>query len=52
VSNISFFVKLKANIEDKLAWKMNKLKPGLFTTIQKPLRKLGQYFKRVYHALF
>lgn len=37
VSNVSFFVKLKANIEDKLAWKMNNLKPGFFTTLRKPL---------------
>lgn len=52
VSNVSFFVKLKANIEDKLAWKMNKLKPGLFTTLLKPLRKIGQYFKRAYQMFF
>ena len=32
VSNVSFFVKLKANLEDKLAWKLNGLKPN-FTTI-------------------
>jgi glycosyltransferase involved in cell wall biosynthesis len=50
VSNVSFFVKLKANIEDKLAWKINNLKPGIFTTIRKPLRKLGQYFKKVYNT--
>ena len=47
VSNTSFFVKLKANIEDNIAWKLNKLKPGIFTRIRKPLRKIGQYFKRV-----
>lgn len=46
ISNTSFFVKLKANIEDKLAWKMNDLKPGFFTTIRKPLKKLKQYLKR------
>ena len=44
ISNTSFFVKLKANIEDKLAWRMNDLKPGFFTTIRKPLKKLRQYF--------
>lgn len=47
VSNTSFFVKLKANIEDNIAWKLNKLKPGFFTRLRKPLRKIGQYFKRV-----
>lgn len=52
VSNVSFFVKLKANIEDKLAWKLNNLKPGFFTTIRKPLRKIGQYFKKAYHTFF
>jgi glycosyltransferase involved in cell wall biosynthesis len=52
VSNVSFFVKLKANLEDKMAWKMNGLKPGIATLVLKPLRKIGQYFKRVYTALF
>jgi glycosyltransferase involved in cell wall biosynthesis len=46
VSNVSFFVKLKANLEDKMAWKLNGLKPRLTTTLLKPLRKIGQYFKR------
>lgn len=52
VSNVSFFVKLKANLEDKMAWKMNGLKPGVATLVLKPLRKIGQYFKRAYTALF
>jgi glycosyltransferase len=52
VSNISIFVKLKANIEDKLAWRLNGLKPGLTTTLMKPLRKISQYFKRAYTAMF
>ena len=46
ISNVSFFVKLKANMEDKMAWKLNGLKPGLMTTIMKPLRKIRQYFQR------
>lgn len=50
VSNVSFFVKLKANIEDKMAWKLNGMKPKFSTLIMKPLRKLGQYFKRAYSA--
>jgi glycosyltransferase involved in cell wall biosynthesis len=52
VSNVSFFVKLKANLEDKSAWKLNGLKPKFSTMFMKPLRKLGQYFKRAYTALF
>jgi len=46
ISNTSFFVKLKANMEDKMAWKINDLKPGLFTTFRKPLNKLKQYFAK------
>lgn len=45
VSNTSFFVKLKANLEDKRAWKMNGVKPGFFTIFMKPLNKVGQYFR-------
>jgi len=52
VSNVSFFVKLKANIVDKMAWKLNGMKPGILTMLLKPLRKIGQYFKRAYHAMF
>jgi glycosyltransferase involved in cell wall biosynthesis len=52
VSTVSFFVKLKANIEDKMAWKLNGMKPGVLTMLMKPLRKIGQYFKRAYHAMF
>lgn len=52
VSNVSFFVKLKANIEDKMAWKLNGIKPKMTTMLMKPLRKLGQYFKRAYHLFF
>ena len=46
LSNHSFFVKLKANIEDKMAWRINDLKPGMFTTFRKPLKKLLQYFDK------
>ena len=45
ISNTSFFVKLKANLEDKRAWKLNGVKPRYFTTLLKPLRKIGQYFR-------
>jgi glycosyltransferase involved in cell wall biosynthesis len=46
VSNTSFFVKLKANVEDKLAWKLNGIKPGVFTRFMKPLQKIKQYLKK------
>jgi glycosyltransferase involved in cell wall biosynthesis len=46
VSNTSFFVKLKANMEDKLAWKLNGIKPGVFTRFMKPLNKIRQYLKK------
>jgi glycosyltransferase involved in cell wall biosynthesis len=46
ISNTSLFVKIKANIEDKLAWKLNGLKPGFLTTIRKPLKKLTQYLSK------
>ncbi len=44
-SNVSLKNRLKANIEDRKAWKMNGLKPSYFTLIRKPLSKLGQFFK-------
>lgn len=52
VSNVSIFVKLKANLEDKLAWKLNGIKPGFATTLMKPLKKIKQYFKRAYATIF
>lgn len=45
-SNVSFKNRLKANREDRLAWRLNDLKPGLFTTLRKPLSKIGQFLKR------
>lgn len=44
-SNISILNRIKANREDKKAWLINDLKPGLFTLIRKPLSKLGQFLK-------
>ena len=44
-SNVSFKNRFKANREDKKAWEINGLKPGLFTLIRKPLSKIKQYFK-------
>ncbi len=43
-STASFKNRWKANQEDRLAWKMNHLKPHLFTLILKPLRKINQFF--------
>lgn len=45
-SNASLKNRLKANREDRRAWKMNGLRPGLFTFIRKPLSKLTQFLKR------
>lgn len=45
-SNLSLKNRIKANREDRLAWKVNDLKPGFFTTIRKPLSKLTQFLKR------
>ncbi len=45
-SNSSIKNRLKANKEDRLAWKINGLKPGAFTFIRKPLSKIGQFFKK------
>jgi glycosyltransferase involved in cell wall biosynthesis len=43
-SNVSFKNRWKANREDRLAWKMNGLQPGVFTLLRKPLSKVKQYF--------
>lgn len=45
-SNVTFKNRWKANREDRLAWKMNGLQPGLFTLIRKPLSKLFQFIQR------
>lgn len=45
-SNASVKNRIRANKEDRLAWKMNNLKPGVFTFIRKPLSKLTQFLKR------
>jgi len=44
-SNVSIKNRILANREDKKAWLINGLKPGVFTIIRKPLSKLNQYFK-------
>lgn len=44
ISNSTLNNRLRANREDRLAWKLNDLKPYFFTLWLKPLRKIGQYF--------
>ncbi|OFY84489.1 MAG: glycosyl transferase [Bacteroidetes bacterium RIFCSPLOWO2_12_FULL_35_15] len=43
-SNVSLLNRIKANREDKKAWLLNDLKPGIFTLFLKPLSKLRQFF--------
>ena len=45
-SNASLKNRVKANREDRLAWKINGLKPGNLTLFKKPLRKITQFWKR------
>lgn len=42
-SNRSLINRLKANIEDRKAWRINELKPGLLTFLLKPFSKISQY---------
>ena len=44
-SNSSIINRVKANIEDRRAWRVNYLKPNFFTLYQKPLAKLLQFLK-------
>jgi glycosyltransferase len=43
MSNASLFNRLRGNKEDRLAWKINELKPYFFTLYLKPLRKISQF---------
>ncbi|HTR30462.1 MAG TPA: glycosyltransferase family 2 protein [Puia sp.] len=43
VSNATLLNRLRANREDRLAWKLNGLKPYFFTLYLKPLRKITQF---------
>ena len=43
VSNASMQHRIDANKEDRLAWKMNNLKPYFFTLYLKPIRKIFQF---------
>jgi len=43
VSNASILHRLRANQEDRLAWKLNGLRPYFFTLYLKPIRKISQF---------
>jgi glycosyltransferase involved in cell wall biosynthesis len=45
-SNASLRNRLKANKEDRMAWRINDLRPYFFTTYLKPLRKIFQFAKK------
>ncbi|MES2761251.1 MAG: glycosyltransferase family 2 protein [Bacteroidota bacterium] len=45
-SNVSLKNRLRANNEDRKAWKINGLKPHFYTLYAKPLRKIIQLFKK------
>jgi len=42
-SNVSFKSRIKANLEDRKAWRINDLKPRFYTLYLKPLRKIFQF---------
>ncbi len=46
MSNITFKHRLQANREDRMAWKINRLKPYIFTIPFKPIRKIFQFINR------
>ena len=46
-SNSSFKGRLRANREDREAWRMNSLVPFFFTILLKPMRKVYQFFYRI-----
>lgn len=46
ISNSSFSNRIKANKEDRAAWKMNNLRPHFYTLYLKPIRKITQFLKK------
>jgi glycosyltransferase involved in cell wall biosynthesis len=42
-SNAQWKFRIQANKEDRLAWRINELRPHFYTTFLKPLRKLKQF---------
>jgi glycosyltransferase len=45
-SNASWRARIEANRMDRRAWKVNDLRAYPWTTIAKPLRKVGQWWSR------
>lgn len=45
-SNVSIQNRINANNEDRMAWKVNGLKPRFYTSYLKPLRKISQFFTK------
>lgn len=45
-SNVTLKNRIRANQEDRKAWKVNGLKPRIYTLYAKPLRKIIQLFKK------
>ena len=45
VSNASWGNRLRANREDRRAWRMNGLRPMPWTLVMKPLRKVVQWIR-------
>lgn len=45
-SNVSLKNRIRANNEDRKAWKINGLKPRFYTLYAKPLRKIIQLFRK------
>lgn len=45
-SNLNFENRVKANMEDRRAWKANGIDPKFYTLMLKPLLKVSQYFKK------
>ena len=42
-SNVTLMNRIRANREDKRAWAMNGLRPGILTLVRKPLSKIMQF---------
>jgi glycosyltransferase involved in cell wall biosynthesis len=49
MSNVSLKNRIHANRMDRMAWKVNGLKPYPWTIWMKPIRKLGQFFTHSYY---
>lgn len=44
MSNRNIGNRIKANLEDRKAWKMNNINPRFYTLFLKPIRKISQFF--------